>query len=146
MANYPEYEYDGSDTELYSTGAYSGSDADLDNTAPVDNTDGYTSDIDLTQKIGIVIDFKFSEAGGAAGTDDLVLTLYKRRDSTWDGDEIAITSITVPNDGSEDIYSFTIDESFGAGYFRFALQSAGATNTFDINVDSRYYRYEIATS
>lgn len=143
MANYPEYEYGGSDTELYKTNLYGGSDADLDNTAPVSDSDGYTSDIDLTQKVGCVIDFKFT---GSGSTDDLVLTLYKRRDSSWDGDEMAIGSWTVDNDGSEDIYPFTIDESFGPGHYRFAMQSSGGTDTFDIDVEARYYRYEIAAS
>lgn len=146
MANYPEYEFDAADSELYKTGAYSGTDADLDNTAPVDATDGYTSDIDLTQKTGVVIDFKFVEAGGAVGTDDVTLKLFKRRDSTWDNDEISIWEFDIPNDGSEDIFSFTIDESFGPGHYRFSLQSSGSTNTFDIDVEARYYRYEIATS
>jgi len=143
MANYPQYKYDAADTELYKTNLYSGSDADLDNTAPVSDSDGYTSDIDLTAKTHAVIDFKFD---GSGTTDDLVLTLYKRRDSSWVGDEIAVWSMTVPSDGSADIFSMTIDPSFGPGHYRFALQSSGATDTFDIEVQARYCRYEIATS
>ena len=143
MANYPEYEYDAADTELYKTNAYSGTDSDLDNTAPVDATDGYTSDIDLTQKIWAAIDFKFDSSGT---TDDLVLTLYKRRDSSWDGDEISVWSATVESDGSEDIYHMTIGPSFGPGHYRFAMQSSGGTDTFDIDVEVRYGRYEVATS
>ncbi|MDY6888148.1 MAG: hypothetical protein SVV88_11010 [Pseudomonadota bacterium] len=143
MANYPEYEYDGSDSELYQTNLYTGTDADLDNTAPVDATDGYTSDIDLTQKTGCVIDFKFDSSGT---TDNLVLKLYRRRDSSWDGDEIAIDSITVTSDGTEDIFSYMINESHGPGHYRFSMQSSGATDTFDIDVQCRYYRYEIATA
>lgn len=142
MANYPEYEYDSSDTELYKTDGYGGSDADLDNTTPVDDTDGYTSDIDLTQKLGCVVDFKFDASGS---TDDLVLKLFKRRDNSWDNDEIAIMEITVPSDGSEDIFSFTIDDSFGPGHYRFSMQSSN-TETFDIDVEARYYRYEVATT
>ena len=143
MANYPEYEYDGSDSELYQTNLYGGTDADLDNTAPVSATDGYTSDIDLTQKIWAVIDFKFDASGT---TDDLVLTLYKRRDSSWDGDEISVWSVTVDSDGSEDIYHMTIGPSFGPGHYRFAMQSSGGTDTFDIDVEVRYVRYEVATA
>lgn len=144
MASYPEIEYDGSDTELYKTNGYSGSDADLDNTTPVDATDGYTSDIDLTQKTGAVIDFKFD---GSVGTDDLILKLYRRRDSTWDGDEISILEKTVDSDGSEDIYSFVLDVNmFGPGHYRFSMQSSGGTDTFDIDVEMRLFRYEIATS
>lgn len=143
MANFPEYEYDGSDVELYKTDLYGGSDADLDNTAPVDDTDGYTSDIDLTQKTGIVIDFKFDASGA---TDNLVLKLFKRRDSSWDGDEMSIAEIEIDSDGSEDIFHYTIDELFGPGHYRFSMNSDGATDTFDIDIEGRYYRYEIATS
>jgi hypothetical protein len=140
MANYPEYEYAGSDTELYKTNLYTGSDSDLDNTAPVDDTDGYTSNIDLTQNVGAIVDFKFT---GSGSTDDLVLKLFRRRDSSWDGDEIAIDTITVSNDGSEDIFSYHLK---GPGHYRFSMQSEGATDTFDIDVEMRTYRYEIATS
>jgi hypothetical protein len=132
------YNYDGSDTELYSTNIYGGTDADLDNSTPVDDTDGYTSDIDLTSKIYATIDFKFDASGA---TDDLVLTLYRRRDSSWDNDEIAIFSITIESDGSEDIFSFLIDSTFGPGHYRFAMQSSGPADTFDIDVQARYTDY-----
>lgn len=144
MASYPEFEYAAADSELYKTNLYSGTDADLDNTAPVDATDGYTSDIDLTQQIGATIDFKFT---GSGSTDDLVLTLYRRRDSSWDGDEISIMSKTVSNDGSEDIFSWQLNGNlYGPGHYRFAMQSEGATDTFDIDVEARYWRYEIAAA
>ena len=144
MATYSQYDYSGSDTELYQTNLYGGTDADLDNTVPVDDTDGYTSNIDLTTNIGAVIDFKFDSSGT---TDNLVLKLFKRRNSSWDGDEISISGdIIVESDGTEDIYSYTIDESWGAGHYRFSLQSSGATDTFDIDVQMRTYRYENADS
>ena len=45
------------------------------------------------------------------------------------------------SDGSEDIYTYTIDTNlFGPGYFRFSMQSSGATDTFDIDVEARYWR------
>jgi hypothetical protein len=143
MPNYVEYEYGATDEELYATNLYSGTDADLDNTAPVDDTDGYTSNIDLTQKMFATIDFTFT---GSGSTDDLLLKLFKRRDNTWDGDEIAIWQNAIPNDGSEDIFSFTIDLSFGPGHYRFSMQSAGGTDTFDILVEMRRVRMEIPTS
>lgn len=134
------YNYDGSDTELYKTNLYGGTDADLDNTAPVDDTDGYTDDIDLTSKIFAAIDFKFD---GNNATDDLVLTLFRRRDASWDGDEIAIWSVTVSNDGSEDIYAFELGphKGFGPGHYRFAMQSAGASTTFDMDAEMRRVDY-----
>ena len=136
---FTEYEYDAADSELYQTNLYGGSDADLDNTAPVSDSDGYTSNIDLTQKDYCIIDFKFT---GSGATDDLILKLFKRRNSTWDGDEIAIDEVNVANDGSEDIYPYTIGPSHGPGHYRFSLQSAGATDTFDIDSQCRYSRYE----
>ena len=138
MASYPQIEYDAADSELYKTNEYSGTDSDLDNTVPVDDTDGYTSDIDLTVKLGCTIDFKFH---GSGSTDELVLTMYKRRDDTWTTNNIALKTISIANDGSEDIYSFDISTfDWGAGHFRFALQSSGGTNTFDINVQARFWR------
>lgn len=125
------YLYDATDTELYKTDGYGGSDAD------VDDTERYTDGIDLTVHTGAAIDFKFD---GSGGTDDLNLYLYKRRDSSWDGDEIAIWSVTVDSDGSEDIYHFTLDESYGAGHFRFGMTSSGSTDTFEIDVEMRQWR------
>ncbi len=135
------YNYAGADTELYRTNLYSGSDADLDNSAPVDAADGYTSDIDLTSNIFATIDFKFDASGA---TDDLVLKLFRRNDSTWDNDEIAIDEITVTSDGTEDIFSYAIGPSHGPGHYRFSLQSGGATDTFDIDVQMRRTSYTSA--
>ena len=140
MPNYPQLSYDTSDTELYKTDAYSGTDADLDNTAPVSYADGYTSTINLTSKLGAIIDFKFL---GNNGTDDLVLKLYRRRDSTWNGGEILIDQKTIDNDGTEDIYSYVINSP---GVYRFSMQSSGGSTTFDIDVECRYWRYIISTS
>lgn len=131
-----QYSYGGSDEELYQTNLYGGSDADLDNTEPVDDTDGYTSDIDLTTQIYATIDFKFDSNGA---TDDLVLTLLSSRDSSWDNDEIAVFEITITNDNSEDIYSFELGphRGYGPGHYRFCLQSSGGTDTFDIDIQMR---------
>ena len=144
MANYPQLLYDIADTILYQTNLYGGSDADLDNTAPVDDTDGFTQTIDLTSKTGINIDFKFTASGS---TDDLVLKLYRRHDSTWNGAEVLLRTIEISNDGTETIYPFTIDAlQDSPGFYRFSMQSAGGTDTIDISVDARYWRFEIATS
>lgn len=134
------YSYGGSDEELYQTNFYGGADADLDNTAPVNDTDGYTSDIDLTDNMEANIDFKFD---GSGATDDLLLTIYGRRDSSWDGDEIEIIPITVPSDGSEDIYNLKLSPTTGwaAGHYRIAMQSSGGTDTFDIDVQMRRTKY-----
>lgn len=126
------YLYDETDMELYRTDGYGGSDAD------VDDTERYTDDVDLTVDTGAAIDFKFD---GSGNTDDLVLSLYKRRDSNWDGGEIAIWDETIPSDGSEDIYNFTIAGSYGAGHYRFGMKSSGSTDTFEMDVEMRRWRH-----
>ncbi len=144
MANYPQLLYDVADTSLYATNLYSGSDADLDNTAPVDDTDGYCETIDLTAKTGINIAFKFTASGS---TNELILKLFRSHSGTWDGDEDPIRTINVANDGTETIYSFSLDAlQWGAGFYRFSMQSEAANDTFDMNVLARYWRFEIATS
>jgi len=135
------YNYDGSDTELYTTNLYAGSDADLDNTAPVDATDGFTATIDGSSKFHTQVEFKFDASGT---TDDLVLKLYRSLDSTWDGDEIPIDQVTVSSDGSEDFFIYHIGPSHGPGYYRFSMQSSGATDTFDIIVNMRQADYTVA--
>ena len=123
------YEYEDSDSELYKTNLYSGGDADIA------GTEVFTSDIDLTTYMGATVDFQFDASGN---TDDLILKLYRRRDSSWDDDEIAQHQVTVSSDGSEDIYTYTIDQ--GAGHFRFGMVRSGSTDTFDIDVEMRRWR------
>ena len=123
--------YDETDTRLYKTDGYGGSNAD------VDNIERYTDDIDLTVATGTAVDFKFA---GSGSTDNFILYLYKRRNSIWDGNEIALWSVTITNDGSEDTYHFTIDESYGAGHFRFGMKSLGSTDTFEVDVEMRRWR------
>ena len=125
------WDYEDDDVTLYETDGYSGEDADVGATIV------FTEDIDLTEKKAIAVDFKFD---GNNATDDLIIYLFKRRDDSWDDDEIAVWSATVDNNGSEDIYHFTIDESYGAGHFRFGLKSSGATTTFDCEIKGRYYQ------
>jgi hypothetical protein len=137
MANYPQYDYDASNTVLYRTNLYSGSDPD------VDATERFTAGVDLTQKLFAVCELKFL-AGGA--TDDLQLRLYRSLDTSWDGDEIEILSTTIDSDGSEDLWSLTIGPDFGPGFYRFGLKSAGVTDSFDVDLTARLARFQIAVS
>jgi hypothetical protein len=134
-----KFKYAGSSSELYKTNLYGGSDADLDNTAPVDATDGFTSNIDLTADIFANIEFKFDSSGT---TDDLILKLFRALTSTHDVDEIAIDEITVPSDGSEDLFSYALGQAHGPGNYRFSMQSSGGTDTFDIHVQTRLSHFE----
>ncbi len=125
------YLYDKIDIELYRTDGYGGSDTDLD------DTERFTDNIDLTVNLGANVDFKFT---GSGSTDDLVLSLYERRDASWGNSEIAIWNAAVNSDGTESIYSFTIGGSYGAGHYRFGMKSTGATDTFEIDAEMRQWR------
>ena len=125
------YFYDKNDKKLYKTDGYGGSDTD------VDSTERFTENIDLTVNLGANVDIKFT---GSGSTDDLALFLYGRRDSSWDGSEIAIWNTNINNDGSESIYNFTIDGSYGAGHYRFGMKSSGSTDTFEIDAEMRQWR------
>lgn len=141
MANYPQILYDAADTELFSTDAYGGSDSD------VTNTEQFSVVIDLTEKVGARMKVKFLEIGGASGTDNLLINIYSNNSDTFDGDEIREKQVEIPNDGSEDIKALKIlAGASGAGYYRLGIASEGGTNTFDVDIQARLWRYEIATS
>jgi hypothetical protein len=137
MASYPQYSYDGSSVNLYRTDLYSGTDPD------VGSTRQFCADIDLTQKLFAVCELKF-DAGGT--TDDLHVSLYRRLDGSWDGDELEIFAVTIDSDGSEDLWSFTMGPDFGPGHYRFGFKSTGSTDTFDLDLNARFARLEIAAS
>ena len=125
------YLYDKADIELYKTNGYGGSDADIN------NTECFTRDIDLTMKIGANIDFSYT---GSGSTDDLLLALYRRRDDSWNGSEIALWNTTIDNAGCESTYNLTIDGSYGAGHYKFGIKSSGSTDTFEIDAEMRQWR------
>lgn len=132
MADKESYLIDPDDTNIYKTDGYGGSHTD------VDNTERFTDDIDLSVNTGAVVDFLYD---GSDGTDDLVLTLYKRRNSSWAGNEHAWKSaITVDSDGTEKTYSYTIPGLYDVGHYRFGMKSDGAATTFEIQVDYRARR------
>jgi hypothetical protein len=116
--------YDDSDTVIYQTDAYSGSDDD------VTSTEKYSDTIDLSNGGQAVISIKFD---GSDASYNLKVNIYASPDGTWDGDEIALTSIVITSDGSEDLKSMVID---GPGYFRLGLDSTGTT-TFDVEAKYR---------
>jgi len=136
MANYPQYDYDSSNTSIYRTDGYGG--ADLD----VGATERFTATLDLTEKVFAVCELKFD---GSGATDDLRLRCFRSLDDSWDGDELEILSTTIESDGSEDLWSLTIGPDFGPGYYRFGLKSTGSTDTFEIDFAARFARFELAT-
>lgn len=130
--------------DLYKTTLYGGTDALLDNTVPVDDTDGFTSDIEIKdEKTAAKISFRYAAVGSDI-VDEPVFTLYNRIDNNiWEGKESSIDTIQRSNDGSEKIYIYTItDWTHGAGYYRFALQSSGGTTEFNAHVTIKCWTQE----
>jgi hypothetical protein len=137
MSTYVQYAYDASSTNLYRTNAYSGSDPD------VDVTMRFSADIDLTERPFAVCELKF-DAQNVVG--DLIVTLYRRLDSSWDGDELEIFRTTIDSDGSEDLWSITLGPDFGPGHYRFGLLSSTVNDTFDVHLTARFAKFQIVTA
>lgn len=133
MGFHTSYLYNKVDSELYRTSGYNGGDAD------VDNTERFTSDIDLTVSSGAVIDITFD---GSNDMDDLLLCIYRRRDENWQGVERMIeASITVSNDGTEGVFSLAIGRlHYGPGHYRVGMKSSDNNTIFDIYATARFYR------
>lgn len=132
--------YDAADTVIFRTTGYGGI------STPLTATEQFTPTIDLTGKENVKIEFKFDASGN---TDNLTLSLYTSLDGDpagWTGNEIAVWSTNVSNDGNEHEYYFTIGDSWGAGYYRFGMQSAGGTDTFQIQVRVRYFDEVLKTA
>lgn len=129
-----QYDYDDKDTNIYKTDGYGGTDTDV-------TTIQYTDNIDLTLALGANIDFKFDASGA---TDDLVLTLYKRRqsetDEAWGAIEEEKWSTTISSSGAEAIYNFTLGETYGPGHYRFGMARSGSTDTFEVDANLRYWK------
>lgn len=140
MPNYPQIKYTDTDVIFYKTNLYdSGTNPDIDNATP-----RFTDRIDLIAKTGINISFKFDASGS---TDELILKLFRNHGDTLDGDENPIRTIQIANNGSETIFSFSLDAlQCGAGYYWFSMESEAANDTFDMIITGRYWRFEIATS
>lgn len=120
-----KYGYNPTSLSVFATDLYGGAKADLT------DTEVFTDNIDMTSDLFATLEFKFT---GNNATDDLEIKLYRSLSDTWDGDEIAIDSIVVSNDGSEDLYSYIINQSFAPGHYRFGLASSSTNTTFDIEV------------
>jgi len=123
--------YGNTDTELYKTSAISGSDA------TVTNTEVFTSAVALNIETGAVVDVSFK---GSGATDDFTLKLYKKRSDSFESFDQAIWSSTISNAGATINFQFTIDDSYGAGFFRFGMASTAGNDTFDVDAEMRTYR------
>ncbi len=133
------WSYDATDDVIFQSVGYGGVNG------PLTATEQYIPTIDLSARKNAKLEFKFDATGN---TDQLTLSLYTSNDGDpagWTGNEIAVWTGNVANDGAEHEYSFTIDDSWGAGYFRFGMQSAGATDTFQMQVSLRYFDDALVT-
>lgn len=127
------YDYDNQDTNIYKTSGYGG----VYNT--INDIERYTDDIDLSVYTGCGCDVKYLANNS---TDDLVLSIYKRRDSSWTGNELSWKqSITISNDGLAHEYHYTIPEEYRAGHYRLGIKSSSTNTTFDVMVNIRRWRY-----
>jgi hypothetical protein len=132
MGFHTSYLYDRNDIQLYKTAGYGGSDAD------VSDVEQFSGNIDLTVDSGTVVDIVFD---GSNDMDDLILSIYRRRDDDWQGIERAIgTPIVVSNDGTESIYNLAIGKSYGPGNYRIEMKSSGTNTVFDVLMQARSYR------
>lgn len=129
---------------MYQTDAYGGGDDDVGATEKFTHASGESIDLlsDFNTEdsgisaAGIV---KFIEAGGATGTDNFVINLYRRHNNSWTGNELPLRTTTVTNPGvasgdQEQPYEIGIASTDGPGHYRIGLKSAGSTNTFDVEV------------
>lgn len=117
---------------IYQTNLYGGADADIA------GTQLYTDNIDMSMVTDALVDFLFDASDA---TDDLLLYIYKRGDSTWVGTEIAWKSVlTVDNDGTSHTYHYTIPKDYRGGHYRFGMVRSGVTTTFDIQVTVHTFR------
>ncbi|MBN1508736.1 MAG: hypothetical protein JW955_17945 [Sedimentisphaerales bacterium] len=137
MSNILQYAYDASSTNLYRTDAYSGADPD------VGTTMRFSADLDLTESLFAICEIKF-DAANVVG--DLIVTLYRRLDGSWDGDELEILRTTIDSDGSEDLWSIALGPDFGPGHYRFGLLCSSENDSFDVDLNARFARFQIVAA
>lgn len=116
------------EAEIYSTDLYSGGDADIA------GTQVFSDNVDLATngyvKAAIQIEY---DASGT--TDGLILQCFGRFDNTWDGDEVAVWSVTMSNNAGADTWRIFDIPIFP--HVRFGFVRTGSTDTFDADVNVR---------
>lgn len=125
--------YDNTDTRLYQTSAFTGSDA------TVEATEVYTSSFDLTKRTVATIDLNISPVSGNS-VDDFSLSFYRRRSDSLTIYDAAISTVTIANAGASVRYSTVLDKTDGPGWYRLGMKSAGSTTEFDVDIQMRTAR------
>ena len=125
-----------SSVSLYATSAYSGSDV------AVDATERFTSVMSLHALLGGELDFEGGDITGTSGTDNVLINVYKRDDSSFTGIEKRIQQIEIKNTGTDFLQPVDIIALInGPGYYRFGMiTDPGGTNTFKMSVTCNYWR------
>ena len=125
-----------SDVELIKTVGYTGS------SAVINNTQRFSAvTIDLTSYTKFTSDLKHIANGGV---DGLYVRIYKRRALPWAATEIFIREILLANttltELTQPLEIDTTNPGMGPGIYRFAYESSGGTNTWNIDHQGRYAR------
>jgi len=133
------------ETILYQTDAYGGTDADVSNSEVFTNASGFSIDLlsDFSEKeagISAIVTMKVKETSGSGSTDNFKFHLYRRHDNLWTGNEIAVDADVydaIPGAGVTIEYPYNVGldaTKGGPGHYRIGMESAGATDDFDVEV------------
>ena len=125
----------GSESVLYSTDVYGGTDAD------VGSSEVFTGDVDLEtngyQGALLVVKGTFV----ASPTDDLEVRVYGSLDGNYNGNENPVLAYTLEKvDGGENIMQTV--PIFTVPHFRIGLKSSGTTDTIDAKVTVKPFYYQ----
>ena len=125
-----------SSVSLYATSAYSGSDV------AIDATERFSLVMSLQSLLGGELDFEGGEITGTSGTDNVLINVYKRDDSSFTGIEKRIQQISITNEGTDFLQPVDIIALInGPGYYRFGMiTDPSGTNTFKMSVTCNYWR------
>lgn len=121
-----------SETVIYETNLYGGSDADVTTLVYTDNVDLETNGYE-----GCQVQIKF-DADNA--TDTLAVAIYASLTSSHDTDEIAINQFNLTNDGTEMIWTFIVKD---LAHFYIGLARSGTSTTFDVEVSYKAWRWTV---
>ena len=125
----------GSESVLYSTDAYGGSDADIG------SSEVFTGDVDLETNgyQGALLEVKGTFV--ASPTDDLEIRVYGSLDGNYSGNENPVLAYTLEKvDGGENIMQTV--PIFTVPHFRVGLKSSGTTDTIDAKVTVKPFYYQ----
>ena len=125
----------GSESVLYSTDAYGGTDADIG------SSEVFTNDVDLETNgyQGAILLIKGTFV--ASPTDDLEIKVYGSLDGDYSGNENPVLAYTLEKvDGGENVMQTV--PIFTVPHFRIGLKSSGTTDTIDAKVTVKPFHYQ----